>query len=309
MAALQAAQEAQQRAAADQQALQEAITALAELLAAAEEPDAPQEEPDTSQEEPPSTPSPSEGEQGPGGASALSDAAQLAEDQAAVSEAELRVLEAEHALAAATIVAPIAGTVAAVDVTTGAAADSSATITVVAPGAITVTAEVSESELRSLAVGTAAKVRAAGTAESVSGEVVSIGLIPDTSSGSARYPVVVGVAEPPANAAGGASADVSFLLGEATEVLTVPNSAITLTADGGTVRVLTGGEVETTPVTLGVVGSERTEILDGLSAGDLVVLADLGADLPTSDAGPTGGGPIRGGDFTGGFGGPPPGFG
>ncbi len=315
VAALEAAQEAQQQAARDQQGLQQAIAALADLLATAsvpsgEEPsaggdvlqggsapeggDVPQGE--SAPQEPPSSGSPV-------GGSALSEAAQLASDQAAVTEAELRVLQAEQALDAATIVAPIDGTVAAVGVTAGAAADTSAIITVVAPGAITVTATVSESDVRTLQVGTAAEVRPAGATESVDGEVVSIGLVPDTSSGSPQYPVVVGVAEPPATVASGSEAEVSFLLGEAAEVLTVPNSAITLTADGGSVRVLSGGEVQVAQVTVGVVGSERTEIVDGLSAGDQVVLADLGADLPSSDAGPTGGGSFMGGGTFGGDGG------
>ncbi|WP_198663856.1 efflux RND transporter periplasmic adaptor subunit [Jiangella endophytica] len=317
LAALQAAQQAQQRAAADQQSLQQAIAALADLLATAgvpsepEEPSTPSSPPSSPAEGEQQAPSPSDEQQGPGGTE-LSDAAQLAGDQAAVTEAELRVLQAEQALAAATIVAPIAGTVAAVGLTPGATADAG-TITVVAPGAITVTAGVSETDVRRLQVGTAAEVRPAGAAETVDGEVVSIGLIPDSSSGSPRYPVVVGVAEPPATAATGSAAEVSFLLGEAAEVLTVPNSAITLTADGGTVRVLAGGEVEVTPVTIGVVGSERTEIVDGLTAGDQVVLADLGADLPSSDSAPFGGGGgafLDGGGFGGGgFGGVrPPSF-
>jgi HlyD family secretion protein len=64
------------------------------------------------------------------------------------------------------------------------------------------------------------------------------------------------------------------------------------------VTVLDGDTTSTTRVTTGVVGTSRIEVTDGLDAGDRVVIADITADLPTtdSDSGTTGG-------FENGFGG------
>jgi multidrug efflux pump subunit AcrA (membrane-fusion protein) len=73
---------------------------------------------------------------------------------------------------------------------------------------------------------------------------------------------------------------VSVVVGRASGVLTVPTSAVS----SGTVQVLAGGKVTPRPVTTGIVGSTRTEITDGLSLGDEVVVADLNAALPSSDS-------------------------
>jgi multidrug efflux pump subunit AcrA (membrane-fusion protein) len=341
VAALQAAQNAQQQAASDQNSLQAAITALAHVLTAASSVDggsgapggddgsdapggdggsgAPSDGGDRASPTSPDVPDGSGTERAapeatapdagsstsmaPGG-TALSEAAQLASDQAAINEAELAVLQAQQAMDAATLVAPIAGTVAEIDLTVGSAADSSATLTIVGSGEITVTSSVSESTVRQLEVGTTVQVQTAGAPESIDGQVVSIGVMPDTSTGSTAYPVVIGVEDTPDNAATGIEAEVSFLIGEVEEVLTVPNSAVTLTADGGTVRRLNSGDAEVLQVEIGAVGSERTEIVNGLEAGDVVVLAEITADVPTTEN-ESG---LGGGGFTG-FGGGRPSFG
>jgi hypothetical protein len=114
-------------------------------------------------------------------------------------------------------------------------------------------------------------------------------------------------------------------------VLVVPTSAVAADGSARTVRVLDGADVRTVTVTTGAVGPELTEITDGLSAGDEVVLADLAQQLVQDDdesSGLTGlgsdgsdarggfpGGDVPGGGFPGGgfpqggggFGGPPSG--
>ncbi|MCW2797531.1 hypothetical protein, partial [Nocardioides sp.] len=72
----------------------------------------------------------------------------------------------------------------------------------------------------------------------------------------------------------------------------------------GTVLVVKNGVATSTHVTTGVVGATRVEIVDGLKAGDLVVLADLSAAVPSGNQ-PTfpGGGGL--GSFSTGTGGPP----
>jgi len=86
-----------------------------------------------------------------------------------------------------------------------------------------------------------------------------------------------------------------------TDVLTVPSSAVAGTGGNATVRVLSGGVVTATPVRVGAVGAVRTQVIEGLRAGQVVVLADLSQPLPTSDPADVG----RGGLGRSGFEGPP----
>jgi HlyD family secretion protein len=81
-------------------------------------------------------------------------------------------------------------------------------------------------------------------------------------------------------------------------VVTVPASAIS----SGSVTVLDGDTTSRSRVTTGVVGTSRIEVTEGLKAGDRVVIADLGADLPTTDSDSGSKAGFEGG-FEGGFGG------
>ena len=72
----------------------------------------------------------------------------------------------------------------------------------------------------------------------------------------------------------------------------------------GVVIVLEGDEVRQVRVSTGIVGSTWIEITDGVEEGDLVVLADLEAEVATGDAEQTGpGSRFDGGGISGGLGG------
>jgi hypothetical protein len=73
-------------------------------------------------------------------------------------------------------------------------------------------------------------------------------------------------------------------LKSAESALSVPNLAVRSEAGTTTVRVWVDGEVQQRPVTLGVRGPARSEVLEGLAAGDAVLLAEPG---PEDDAEPT----------------------
>ena len=72
-------------------------------------------------------------------------------------------------------------------------------------------------------------------------------------------------------------------LRSAESALSVPNLAVQSEAGKTTVRVWADGEVQSRPVTLGVRGPARSEVLDGLAAGDAVVLAQA---EPVAEAAP-----------------------
>ena len=61
---------------------------------------------------------------------------------------------------------------------------------------------------------------------------------------------------------------VSIVTAKKEDCLRVPTSAVS----GGTVQVQSGGKTEAISVKTGLSGGGYTEILDGLSEGDIVVL-------------------------------------
>ena len=239
------------------------------------------------------------------GSNAGASTARLITDQAAVNDDELALSQAEAALTAATLTAPAGGTVAAVSLTPGAAAGTASGVVISRPGSAEVTAAVPLAQMPRVRVGQDALVTPAGATSPVDGTVSAIGLLPvsgtaGSGSGTA-YPVAVLVPQAPAALATGSRAAVSIVVATAHRVLTVPTSAVT-TGGAGRAFVLTlsHGVATRTAVTVGAVGTTTTEVRQGLSLGQTVVLADLSTPLPSNTNGLRG---LRGGGFGGGAGG------
>jgi len=250
-----------------------------------------------------STPTGSTSSAGSAGGRSVS-AATLAQDQAAIDAAKVDVVEAQQALRTATITAPFGGRVVAVEVAEGHSVSSGTSVfTLVSPGTTTVAVAATSGQIRQLEVGQAATATPAGSDTPLAGTVTQISTVPDS---SASYPVTITLEEKDLDIATGLSASVSVVVGAADEVVTVPASAV----GDGTVSIVGADGVATqTRVTTGVVGATTVEIVEGVEAGDDVVLADLDRALPTTDessqSGFEGGGLSRGGGFGAGTGGPP----
>jgi RND family efflux transporter MFP subunit len=197
------------------------------------------------------------------------------------------------------LTAPIDGVVGAVGITKGSTASTGNTITILGNGAVTVTLDVPQATAAKLQKGMAAKVTADGAAAPSDGTVESIGVLPSSSNGSSTYPVVVVVNNPADGLAEGAAATVAITLKAVDNVVTVPNSAVTATGSGATayVTLIQNGKAVRQTVTTGAVGTTLTQIIDGVTAGQTVALADASADVPASSTTATTGG---GGNFTGG---------
>lgn len=252
-----------------------------------------------------------------GGTSEAEKAARIAVEEAAVSIAEAALASAEEDLADAVLIAPVAGIVGEVPFNEGQAAAASDAITLLGTDAVEVTINVGLTVAETLSKGMAASVTADGAEEPAAGQVNTIGVLPDSSSGTSTYPVTILIPDPSAALAQGAAAAVSITLKSATDVVTVPNSALTPTGNGSSsfVTLIQDGKPVRKTVTVGAVGKTRTAVTEGLAEGDTVVLADADSDVPassTTSTGPTGfggGGQMRGGGGSfavpggGGFGG------
>lgn len=209
-------------------------------------------------------------------------AAQLAADQKAIDAAQADLEVAQQNLAAATLTSPAAGMVAAVGLTAG-QSSAGGTITIVGTGIAGVEATVPLAQIDQVKVGQHVSVAADGVPTSLHGTVTSIGLLSTTSGSSTAYPVTIQLDAGTPQLYDGTGADIVISTGSARNVLTVPNSAIHTSAGGRhTVTVVDGGKTNTVPVTLGIAGSEVTEVKTGLKAGQQVELADLSQQLPAS---------------------------
>jgi len=235
-----------------------------------------------------SSTSPSNGGNGNGASVTASSpsAAQLIADQAAVDAAATAVLAAQEAAEQATVTSPIAGTVAAVSMQVGhavTAASTTATVVVVGRGGYEVATTVGVNDIAKVKVGDPATVVPDAASTALRGKVVWIGAASGSGS-STTYSVVIGLNGSPAGLRNGAMASTSIELARSkTSALVVPTSAVHTTNQIHLVTVLAGGKTSTVPVQIGVVGAETTQITSGLAAGQVVVLADLHAAVPSSN--------------------------
>lgn len=219
----------------------------------------------------------------------LSDAsgsAQVAAAQAQVDVAESGVDTAQAAMDGATLVAPVAGLLTAVNLEVGDAVGSSgpssgggdtttAQFTIVGTDAWEVDVTVSDADVALIEVGDQAEVTLDGATDPVFGTISEIGLLSTSDSGVAAYPVTVAVTGDQEGLHDGVSADVELVYERRTDVLTVPSLAVTTAADGTTTvkQVDADGKTVDVPVTTGETSGNLTEITEGLAEGDEVVLA------------------------------------
>ncbi|WP_322780993.1 efflux RND transporter periplasmic adaptor subunit [Frankia sp. Cas4] len=259
--------------------------------------------------------------------------AQLNADNQTITAAQDGLGAAQRSLAQAILTSPIAGTVAAVNLTVGqqvsgggttasgggsgggggstsgsasttSTSASSAQVVVVGSDGYKITTTVDDTQIGQIKSGNQSVITPNGATTTVFGTVATVGLLPTQSSGVATYPVIIDVTGTPAGLHLGASAQVQIIVRQLTDVLTVPTAALHYTGSQAQVYELTGSKQTPRAVTVGVSSGGVTQITDGLGAGDMVVLPDSaptgrvrgGTGTPT---GGTGGG-FGGGGFGGG---------
>jgi multidrug efflux pump subunit AcrA (membrane-fusion protein) len=214
-------------------------------------------------------------------------AEQIAADTKAIDAAEIEVQIAEANRSNATLRSPIAGTVGTVGIGKGksvSASSSSSAITVVGTGALSVSLSIGLSDIDLVKVGQAARVTVDGRSTPVPAKVSYVGVLDSGSDtgASSTYTVSVQLDKIDTALYDGMGASVAIDVGTATDVLTVPLSAVHTTGTRHTVDVYRGGKSIAKLVTVGVAGDDRVEVKSGLSGGDQVIIADLSASIPSS---------------------------
>jgi len=215
-------------------------------------------------------------------------ARQVAAAEAEVLRTSQAVERAEAALADADLRAPIDGVVGAIGLAVGGPA-SGGTVTIVGEGTAAVVVEVPLATRTLLAQGVPAEITPAGALSPLAGRVSTISVLEaeGTAGDNPGYATTIVADDPEGRLADGALATVSIGVRSAHGAVTVPASALTPTGDDtATVHVVTEPAAEASrpvEVTFGAVGGGRAEITSGLEAGQLVVLSDRTAALPSFD--------------------------
>ncbi|MFZ1285578.1 MAG: biotin/lipoyl-binding protein [Candidatus Phosphoribacter sp.] len=268
--------------------------------------------------------------------SSTSTTSQITAARSQLAAAEAKLATARTALAGATLLSPVTGTVATVNIVVGdqvsgggtssggsgsaagsggagAGTTSTAQIVVITTDAWIVSTSVTSADLPALQKGLQAQITPAGTSTRVFGTVSTIGVIASSSSGVAAFPVTIAVTGSPAGLYAGASATVSIIVKEVADALTVPTSAIRTEAGRTVVSRIVAGSPVVTPVQVGMVQGQLTQIVSGLAEGDQIVVtgrsgfpAGGGLSTGTRTRGAAGGG-FSGGIGSGGGGAPVPG--
>jgi macrolide-specific efflux system membrane fusion protein len=240
--------------------------------------------------------------------SAASSPLQIASAKAELAAARSNLAAMQQSLADAALVSPIAGVVAAVDVSVGdrisggvsnstagnsnagsiaggsgggtsaaasstSAGASNAQIVVVGMDGWVVDAAVASADLAQMKPGLQAEITPTDAPTKVFGTVSSVGIVASSSgSGSATFPITVGVTGNPAGLFAGGTATVAIIVKQLVDVLTVPTIAVHSSGGSTVVYQMKNGHQVSTPVTIGTVFGPTTQIVSGIEAGDQVVI-------------------------------------
>ncbi len=228
-------------------------------------------------------------------------AEELAIAEAEVEQARLSLQDAQDALAAATITAPFAGVVTAVNVNVGEYA-SGVVVELVNSSSLQVVLQVDEIDVGELSVGQPAVVTLATWPDTkITSEIVTIAPSAQTSAGSAliTYDVYLSLGETDLPVRVGMTADANLITAQYSDTLLVPNRAINADREKGTysVQLVVGEEIQDVAVTIGARDDQNTQITSGLSAGDEILVGDFtplqsfgpGQDNSGNRGGPFGG--------------------
>jgi multidrug efflux pump subunit AcrA (membrane-fusion protein) len=216
--------------------------------------------------------------------------------QVSVDNANNAVATASANLDSAVLTAPAAGVVASIanqvgEFVTGGNTNS-AFMVLTNTQSLVLHGTIGESDVAKLKLGQVANLTVdALTGQKMTGRVVSLDPVATIQSGVPVYGIDIAVDVPASSVKAGMSASASVILASKQNVLTVPNTAIrTINGQRG-VQVLAGGEIVDTAATFGLSNDTVTEVVSGLSEGDVVVIPTVKAT--SSSANPRGGGGVQ----------------
>jgi RND family efflux transporter MFP subunit len=227
-----------------------------------------------------------------------------------VKVAELNLKQAQLDLQESIMVSPIDGVVAAINGNPGEVVGSGATnqtqagtstsifVTLVDPSAVRVDANVDEVDVAKLSVGKPAEVTFDALPDRrFRGQVAAVAPSGNSTSGVVTYPIAISIQIPDdVTLPSGLTASVTITINRKTDVIVVPTRAVRRQGREQNVEVVAGTGTQMKPVQVGVSNDQQTEIMEGLSESDIVVVPGTGtAPVRTGGGGNFGAGGIPGG--------------
>lgn len=217
--------------------------------------------------------------------------------EASVKVKQNAVASAESDVAAATLTAPFAGVVAAVNVAVGDSSGSSSggsgaggsvggggggatdtstasgAITLISKDAFTVSTSVSSSDIASVKRGLQAELTVSGSDETIYGTVESVAVVATSStSGTSSFPVTIKVTGAPQGLFAGSSVTADIIVSQQADVIAVSAAALTTVDGASTVTKVVDGVDTVTPVTTGETVNGQVIVTEGLAEGDQIVV-------------------------------------
>jgi RND family efflux transporter MFP subunit len=211
--------------------------------------------------------------------------------QNTVASAQLSVATAQANLDYATLRAPSAGVVQAINGTVGEPASSSTTTPVVLlanTGTVQLHGTVGESDVSKLKLGLVANITvdALGASTRMTGKVTGVDPVATIQQGVPVYGVDVTIDVPNGSIKPGMSGTANVILVSRQDVLTVPNLAIKTQGTRRYLQVLKDGQPVDVDATFGIANDTLTEVTGGgLKEGDLVILPQARAGATVAPRG------------------------
>ena len=238
---------------------------------------------------------------------------QIASAQAQLASAQTAVQTAQQNLNSTTLAAPMNGTVNAINGVVGEMAGPGSGSTAEAPGTqaplptsvqsasfmvigndsgMEVVVPFAESDAARVASNQDASITFdAAPNVTMTGKVIAVASSATVTSGVVNYYATISLDSVSRALKEGMTSNATVVVSSATNVLTVPNLAITRLGGQAYVNVYANGQETQTAIETGVVGDTYTEVTSGLSEGQQVVIPSL--RVPSGTSSRSGGNPVR----------------
>lgn len=196
----------------------------------------------------------------------------IAETQ--VEQARLTLQQAERRLQDTRLVAPFGGTVTDIGYRAGEYVTANAPAVSLADlSAFELEVPVAEVDVTRVRAGQPVEVGLESQREvRLRGVVAYVNPVAQVTQGVVSYRVTIEISEPDAALRSGMTAEARIVVEERQGVLLVPTRAVRPEGSGYVAEVLRDGQVVTVPVRLGAASETMSEVLEGLSEGDEVVV-------------------------------------
>jgi HlyD family secretion protein len=206
----------------------------------------------------------------------------LAEEQ--VNLAQLLVQQTQLDIDNATLTAPFDGVIGALAVNVGEQVSAqTAIMTLVDPKATRVDVAVDEADLARIAPGKVAQVSFDSMpGRQFAGKVIGIAPTASVTQGLTTYTVSVGVDDPDFYKAAppGLTANVGIVVAAKENALVIPSRAIKRAGRNPSVDVAVGERAEARPIKTGLADGQLTEIVEGLTESDTVLIPAMSTVAP-----------------------------